>query len=143
MSLPSVELKGSLLSVARHEAAHAVIGESFGFRCRRVEIHSAERGVCIWDGRTWKGRGIIAHAVVALAGTAAEQLWHRMPAGYIRDDDGRGLLSMGFTMQDLAPGMSLAKRAVRFHKAAIWRVADALLESGALTGAQVRDLIGG
>ncbi len=139
----TIERNGTMLAVARHEAAHAVIGELLGFRCLSVEIHGPQSGVHRWDGRCRRAPGIIAHAVVALAGCAAEQLWHRMHPGYVSEEDGKGLLAMGFTMQDFPPAMYLARRIVRANRAAIWRVALALIENGKLTGAQVRDLAAG
>lgn len=67
------------LQIARHEAAHAFVAEYLGVRVTRAVLappRTKNRGYVCYDRRRRVGK--LRRAIIAMAGTVAEQRWHRV-----------------------------------------------------------------
>ena len=147
----------SLVAAAVHEAGHAVIGSALGVPCAYVtvvpQLEKPESGCAavldpeqLWRigerlrgpdaARTW-------HMMVLMAGAEAErELFQRESKG-----DGGDLKSLllidGSTPERLARGRRHAVRLVYRHRAAVERVASALVEYGALHVDEIDEAMAG
>lgn len=127
---------------ARHEAAHAVIAEACGVRVKWVTIVPAEdyAGLCEYD-RRFK-RGPLIQGVIAMAGTAAEQLWHGRRYTNVHRYDWQTVNRLDvFHGQDWGLLQDMTRIIVRQRKRQIDRIARALMKRGTLTGDEVRELL--
>ena len=115
------------LSVARHEAAHAVVGVYLGLALRRVKVAPPERPE--WEGYAWFRYGAtkrLAFGVMCAAGAAGARI-HGDEAG---DAGDRALAaSHGFTPKEWLMLRDLAGAYLRGPLRHCWRrVTAALLE---------------
>lgn len=131
------------LANARHEAAHAVIGELLGLRVRRVEIFAEENarnevGLCTY----WPNKrcGPLRFAVTSMAGTVADQLMNRRPRQEYSSGDMVHVRSTGLRDAELWLLRDLTLPMVREKLEVIERVAQAIVKRGSLTGAQFRSV---
>lgn len=109
--------------VCLHEAAHAVVGHVLGYRVFSLSVHryggdSAQMGPRRPDP--------LQHAMVALAGHAAEVLWCRQPVTHVPQDDHLELVAMGFKGRSFPTLLALAQGQCRTHEVRIRAVAAAL-----------------
>lgn len=133
-------------AIARHEAAHAVIAEAFGVRVTRVTIerfHDFEgrfEGLCEYDKRF--KRGPLIQALIAMAGTSAEQLWHGVPLTKVSRLDAARIERFDvFHGLDWGALQDISRMLVRERARPIKRVAQRLMQAQTLTGKEVRALL--
>lgn len=112
------------LALCRHEAAHAIIAESFG--CRVLWVQAGEHGKSFTKlGRT--PCGPIAMACILMAGSVAESLWHGTPKGIASADDFEKLQAMGLRGEDFKIVWEETTRRVRARNVEIVKFAAELL----------------
>ncbi len=129
-----------LLSVARHESAHAVAHEILGNRVRVVRITGRNRGFCEYAVR---GRpDPLVEGISALAGHAADLRWSHAKRTLVPADGHRRVLSLGFRGRSLPTLLEMARGLVEAHAAVIDLVAREIVR-GDLTGKRVRELMRG
>lgn len=110
-------------ALCRHEAAHAIIAESFG--CRVLWVQAGEHGKSFTQlGRT--PCGPVAMACILMAGSVAESLWHGTPKGIASADDFEKLQAMGLRGEDFRIIWEETTRLVRRHQLLIHRLAAEL-----------------
>lgn len=123
-------------STAVHEAGHAVIGELLGGHVQRLWLGSDARNGMTETFYTRHGRRPIDPIMLActhLAGHEAECRLCDRPPSLLPQGDIRALLAMGVKRGESLNAVGRATRElVRWHEAAIRRVARALLRQGRL-----------
>lgn len=118
------------LATCRHEAAHCIIGESFGIKVSEVHApifrkkHKGGRGYCQF--RSLRGAGPIQVAVTMMAGSVAEHLWHGTPKGLASHGDFVDMKRSGLRGEDFRIVWEEASRLVRRNKVKIWKLAKRL-----------------
>jgi hypothetical protein len=126
---------------AYHEAAHAVVGLRLGLKLVRVAIGLKKRNGRLEHGHVTFARGRMdpmRDGMMTMAGTAAEQKWHRMPKSRFSSGDWRYLEERrGYKPDSILTLLALARAQVDRHAEAIELVAGALLSTGKMTGRQV------
>ncbi len=128
------------LGLARHEAAHAVVGETLGIRITRVTIDDSGNGACHHDLRTLQRKSRFIYCIYALAGVAAEWHWKHTSRKYYTGSDFRWALKF-HSRSDLEILEDLARYRVAKHSRTIERIARQLVKRD-LTGKEVRTMMG-
>lgn len=131
--------------VAHHEAGHAVAATVLGLGVRDAWIGPPPRhgGEC---NHIDEGGGAIKHLVYTMAGPVAEARYRTMkPDRWGSDATDIGKLLLRFSPQDRAEAAAharaMAQALTTKYWSAIRSVADALLESGKVTGETVAQLV--
>jgi hypothetical protein len=127
-----------LIAVARHEAAHAVIGELLGFRVFELSI-GGELGNCgLKIGP--KKADPLQLAMVVMAGHAADVLFNGRRKTRIAKEDHAVLVKMGFKGRSFPTLLALAMGIVSENELTIRTVAN-FLKKKDLTGREVRKIM--
>jgi hypothetical protein len=127
-----------LLSVCRHEAAHAVAHEVLGNRVRAVRVESARRGFCEYGVRGKPDP--LVEGITALAGHAADIYWGKRARTVVPADDHKRVLALGFRGRSLPTLLEMASQSVAAYFEVIDAVARELWRRD-LTGADVRRIM--
>jgi len=134
----------SLLSVARHEAAHCVIGELLNIKVSKVTLkpkETGELGLCEFDGRSMRFASPFSWAMTAIAGSIADNLYNVSEPGVVSADDYHALVELGVQTQDLAHLHYATERMVRAYQDTIELVADSLVANTTLKAKQLAVLL--
>lgn len=110
----------TLLAVARHEAAHAVIGQHFGCKAKWIKADKPGQSFCQFGAMPC---GPVSHGIIMMAGSVAEHLWHGTPKGLASAHDFTVMRKCGFKGEDFRVLWEEASRLVRRNKKKIWRLA--------------------
>ena len=115
------------LATARHEAAHAIVGQLMGGRPRYIQNDGRGRSFCQFGNVSW---GVIGCGLTMIAGSVAEHLWHGTPKGLVSAHDFTVLRQVGFKGEDFRVLWEEATRIVRKNKKKIWSLAKKIEKGG-------------
>lgn len=117
------------LATCRHEAAHTILAERFGWRVLSVHApkktpHEGGRGVTVFGSP--RKIGPVQVWCVMMAGSVAEHLWHGTPKGLASENDHQDMLATGMRGEDFRIVWEETSRLVRRLKPEIWSLAKQL-----------------
>lgn len=139
-----VPRSGSVTSLARHEAAHAVIAIKLGAKVSGIALRfdgTSILGGTTIDGRSHRHLGPFSMGLMLMAGSVADNYFGTERVGIVSAGDCDALRMMGATPLDFRALYLAVRPMIVRHEKAIRRIASALARAGKLNRNELMRLL--